>query len=62
MSLILPGDPSVPWSSFGNTVDRKVVIIQESNLRKQVGFTTERITEEVYKSKKMIKRIQIFKF
>ncbi|MFQ3543840.1 hypothetical protein Q7A53_07120 [Halobacillus rhizosphaerae] len=61
MAFILPGDPSVPWSSFKNIVDKKVVIIQERNLRKQVGFTTERITKEVYKSKKMIKRSQILK-
>ncbi|MBA2174853.1 hypothetical protein H0266_08105 [Halobacillus locisalis] len=61
MSFILPGDPSVPWSSLKDTMDRKVVIIQESNISKQVGFTSEQITEEVYESKKMIKRIQTLK-
>ena len=61
MSFILPGDPSIPWSSLEEITDRKVVIIQESNLKKQVGRTTEEVIEEVHESKKMIKRIQTLK-
>ncbi|SFF57551.1 hypothetical protein SAMN05216353_10282 [Halobacillus alkaliphilus] len=59
--MLLPGDPSIPWSTFAKKVDRKVVIIQDNNNRKSVGFTTENVTEEVYESEKILKRTQILK-
>ncbi|SEU05004.1 hypothetical protein SAMN05421676_11619 [Salinibacillus kushneri] len=61
MSLILPGDSSIQWTSFEETVDRKIVIIQENNIRKQVGFTTEQVIEEIHESKKMLRRTQTLK-
>lgn len=57
MSLILPGNSSVLWTNFKETMDRKAVIIQENNSRKHVGVTTEQIIE----FGKMLKRIQILK-
>ena len=61
MSLITPEDPSISWSSFEKKIDRKVVIIQENGIKKQVGFTTEQVIEDVYKSKRVLKRTQILK-